>query len=156
MILELRKSIEEDLPLFFDHQADEDAIKMAAFTSKDPFDKQAYLTKWQKLLKNPEINSQTILVDEIIVGCVAKYIMEEQAELTYAIDKNYWGKGICSKAVALFLQIEKTRPINATVAYDNLGSQKVLEKNGFLKRGESMFFANGRAKEIKEFIYQLS
>lgn len=155
MKLELRKSKEEDLPIFFDHQADEEAIFMAAFTSKDPFDKEAYLIKWKKLLNAAEINSQTILIGEKVVGCVVKYIMEEQAEITYALDKAYWGKGITSEAVSMFLKLEKTRPVNAHVSFDNVASQKVLEKNGFLKTQEAMFFANGRGEEIKEFIYKL-
>jgi [ribosomal protein S5]-alanine N-acetyltransferase len=35
---------------------------------------------------------QTILVDEMIVGSIAKFIMHGDTEVTYWIDKNFWGK----------------------------------------------------------------
>ncbi|MEO8446420.1 MAG: GNAT family protein, partial [bacterium] len=39
---------------------------------------------------------------------------------------------------------------------DNLGSQKVLEKCGFVKIGTDKGFANARQAEVEEFIYKLS
>ena len=99
---------------------------------------------------------QTILVDEIIVGSIAKFEMEGDAGITYWIDKNYWGKGIATTALKNLLTIENTRPIFGRVAFDNLGSQKVLEKCGFVKIGEDKGFANARQAEIEEFIYKLT
>jgi RimJ/RimL family protein N-acetyltransferase len=42
------------------------------------------------------------------------------------------------------------------VAFDNQGSQKVLEKCGFVKIGTDKGFANARQAEIEEYIYKLS
>jgi len=44
----LRDVIEDDLPVFFTHQQDVDAIHMAAFTAKDPADKEAFAAHWTK------------------------------------------------------------------------------------------------------------
>jgi ribosomal-protein-alanine N-acetyltransferase len=41
-------------------------------------------------------------------------------------------------------------------AFDNIGSQRVMEKCGFKKTGTDKGFANGRGKETEEFIYVLS
>jgi len=41
------------------------------------------------------------------------------------------------------------------VAFDNYGSQKVLEKCGFLKIGSDSGYANARQKEIEELIFKL-
>ena len=46
------------------------------------------------------------------------------------------------------------RPLFARVAYDNYGSQKVLEKCGFKTIGKDTGFANARKMEIEEFIYK--
>ncbi len=156
MEITLRKTIVEDLKTLFDIQADEKAIYMAAFTAKDPFDEDAYITKWKALLKKEQINMYSVLLKDEVIGVVGKYLMEESAEITYAIAKSQWGKGYASKAVSLFLRKEMTRPIFGRMAYDNFGSMRVLEKNRFEKIGESNFFANGRGKEIKEFIFRLS
>jgi ribosomal-protein-alanine N-acetyltransferase len=59
-------------------------------------------------------------------------------------------------ALKNFLKIEKIRPIYGRVAFDNYGSQKILEKCGFIKIGKEKSFANARQTEIEEYIYKLS
>ena len=153
--IKFRKTKVDDLELLFKFQLDKEAINLAAFTPKDPTDKSAYLSKYTKLLNDPTVNNQTIIIDNIIVGSIAKFEIDGQAEVTYWIDKNFWGKGIATKALEYLLTIESTRPIFGRVAFDNYGSQKVLEKCGFLKIGKDKGFANARQTEIEEFIYKL-
>jgi len=153
--VKLRQTEKSDLELFFQFQLDEEANHLAAFTPKDHTDKEAYFEKFTKHLNDPTINNQTILVDETIVGSIAKFEMEGDTEITYWIDRNFWGKGIATTALKNFLTIENTRPIFGRVAFDNLGSQKVLEKCGFVKIGTDKGFANARQTEIEEFIYKL-
>ena len=153
--IRLRRTVADDLEIFFKFQLDSEANYLAAFTSKDPAGKSAYLTKYTKLLSDPTVNNQTIIVDDIIAGSIAKFEIEGDAEVTYWIDKNFWGKGIATKALKYLLTIENTRPILGRVAFDNYGSQKVLEKCGFIKIGKDKGFANARQTEIEEFIYKL-
>jgi len=155
MEITLRKSIEADLEVFFLNQADEEANQMAAFTSLDPQDKEAYLTKWTKHLNDDRIHMQTILVDSKVIGTITKFVMDGKAEITYAISKEHWGKGLTTQAVINFLTIETTRPIYGHTAFDNIGSQRVLEKAGFIRIGEDKGFAKARGKVIHEFIYCL-
>ena len=49
----------------------------------------------------------------------------------YWIGKARWGRGIASSALHLFLDVERHRPLLATVAEHNVGSCRVLEKAGF-------------------------
>lgn len=153
--VKLRPTQIPDLELFFQFQLDEEAIYLAAFTPKDPADKNAYLEKYAKHLADPTINMQTILADEIIVGSIAKFEIEGDAEITYWIDRDHWGKGIGTAALKLLLAIENTRPIMGRVAFDNIGSQKVLENCGFVMIGKDKGFANARQAEIEEYIYKL-
>jgi RimJ/RimL family protein N-acetyltransferase len=151
----LRKTVLPDLECFFLFQLDEEANYLAAFTAKDPTDKAAYLQKYSKLVNDPAINMQTILVGEIIAGSISKFEMEGRAEITYWIDKQFWGKGIGSKALTEFLNNETTRPIYGRVAFDNIGSQKVLTNCRFIKIGTDKGFANARQAETEEYIYKL-
>lgn len=82
--------------------------------------------------------------------------MEGDAEITYWIDRKYWGQGIATTALTAFLKIELSRPIYGKVVFDDFGSQKVLETCGFKKIGSDKGFANARQNEIKEFMYRLS
>ncbi|MFS4473646.1 GNAT family N-acetyltransferase [Chryseobacterium sp. T20] len=153
--IKLRPTVVDDLETLFQFQLDDEANHLAAFTSKDSTNKEAYIAKFTKLLADPTVNNQTIIVDTVTVGSIAKFIMEGDAEITYWIDKNFWGKGIATNALKGFLAIETARPIFGRVAFDNLGSQKVLEKCGFVKIGTDKGFANARQTEIEEFIYRL-
>ncbi len=152
----LTKTEKDDLNAFFQFQLDKEANYLAAFTSKDPNDKVAYIEKYTKFLTDLTINMRTIKVGNEIAGSISKFIMEGDAEITYWIDKNFWGKGVATTALKKFLTIENTRPIFARVAFDNFGSQKVLEKCGFIKVGTDKGFANARQAEIEEFIYKRS
>lgn len=154
--IKLRQSEISDLAILFKFQLDKEANYLAAFTSKNYADKDAYFEKYTKHLNDPTINQQTILVGETIAGSIAKFILEGDTEITYWIDRKFWGKGIATTALKQFLAVENTRPIFGRVAFDNMGSQKVLEKCGFVKTGTDKGFANARQKEIEEFIYKLT
>ena len=154
--IELRPTVVEDLETLFLFQMDKEGGYLAAFMPADPSDKTAYITKYTKLLSDPTVNNQTIILDNTIVGSIAKFVMHGDTEITYWIDKQFWGQGIATHALTLFLGIEKNRPIFGRVAFDNFGSQKVLEKCHFVKVGTDKGFANARQTVIEEFIYQLT
>ncbi len=151
----LQPTTTADLESLFVFQLDEEAIHQAAFTPLHPHDKEAYLAKYTRLLSDPSINMHTIRVGGAIVGSIAKFEMEGDAEITYWLDRRFWGQGIASAALRAFLDLETTRPLFGRTAYDNTGSQRVLEKAGFQKTGTDRGFANARQAEIEEFIFRL-
>jgi len=120
----LTETEKDDLNSFFQFQLDKEAIYMAAFTLKDPNDKTAYIEKYSKHLADPTINMRTIKVNEEIAGSISKFVLENEAEITYWIDRKFWGQGIATTALKDFLKIEQTRPIYGRVPFDNYGSQK--------------------------------
>lgn len=151
----LTKTEAEDLNAFFQFQLDEEANRMAAFGAKDPHDKNAYIQKYTKFLTDPSIHMCTIRLDGEIIGSIAKFVMEKEAEITYWLDRKFWGKGWATAALEAFLKIEHTRPLYGRAAFDNYGSQKVMEKCGFVKIGTDKGFANARQAEIEEYVYKL-
>jgi RimJ/RimL family protein N-acetyltransferase len=153
----LREVQAEDLPLFFEHQLDQEANYMAAFTAKDPTDLRAFMAHWTTILGDATNTIRTILIEEQVAGSVSSY--EETAghpEVTYWLGKPYWGKGIATAALRAFLAQVTTRPIYARVAKDNRASLRVLEKCGFAIVGEGRGFANARGQETAEWLLQLS
>jgi len=154
--IKLRPTEISDLDTLFQFQLDKEGGYLAAFMPKDPTDKTAYLNKFTKLLSDPTVNNQTILIDNVIVGSIAKFVMEGDTEITYWIGRKYWGQGIATNALKNFLDVVTNRPIYGRVAFDNFGSQNVLEKCGFTRIGSDKGFANARQTEIEEFIYKLA
>jgi RimJ/RimL family protein N-acetyltransferase len=49
----------------------------------------------------------------------------------YWVGREFWGRGIATRALAAFLDEVSERPIYAGVADTNLASIRVLEKCGF-------------------------
>ena len=153
----LRDVVMSDLPIFFEQQLDPEANHMAAFTTKEPTDRDAFMAHWMRILRDETITTQTILFDGQVVGSISSYVDEdEQREVTYWLGKPYWGKGIATSALTAFLASLKERPLYARAAKDNLGSLRVLEKCGFTRIGEDKGFANARGKEVEEFILRLN
>lgn len=153
--IKLRPTEKADLETLFEFQLDKKGRYLAAFMPKDPADKSAYINKHTKLLDDPSVNNQSILLDNVILGSIAQFEIQGKAEITYWIDRKFWGRGIASKALKEFFSIISMSPILGRVAFDNFGSQKVLEKCGFIKIGSDKGFANARQTDIEEFIYKL-
>jgi RimJ/RimL family protein N-acetyltransferase len=152
----LRDVTADDFPIFFEQQMDPDANYMAAFTAKDPTDREAYLARWTRNLRD-ELNVwRTILYDGQVAGSVLCYEESGRREVTYWLGKPYWGKGIATRALAAFLGHVKARPLYARAAKDNVGSLRVLEKCGFTIVGEDKGFANARGAEVEEFLLILN
>jgi RimJ/RimL family protein N-acetyltransferase len=156
MDITLRITTPEDLEQLFLFQLDPEACYQAAFMAKDHADKEAYIAKHTPFLSDPTKTTRTILMNGKIIGSVSKFIMHGDAEITYWIDKQFWGQGIATKALTEFLKIETTRPIYGRIAFDNIGSQRVLEKCGFVKIGTDRGFASARQAEIEEYVFILA
>jgi RimJ/RimL family protein N-acetyltransferase len=146
-----------DLSLFFEQQLDPEANQMAAFTSKNPADRDAFMGHWNKILEDETINIQTILFAGQVAGHILSYEDEEFGgpEVSYWMGRSYWGKGIASRALSAFLLHINARPLYARVAKDNSRSLRVLEKCGFTRIGEDKGFSNARGQETEEFILRL-
>jgi RimJ/RimL family protein N-acetyltransferase len=154
--LVLRDVVTDDLPMLFEQQLDPAANYMAAFTSKDPTDRNAFLAHWAKILADKTVVMKTIIVKGKIIGSVGSFHMFGQHQVTYWIGKDYWGKGFASRALSKFLQEVVTgRPIYARAAKDNAASIRVMEKCGFTFVGYAKSFASARGKKIDEIIMKL-
>ncbi len=151
----LRDVADSDLPIFFEQQLDPDANYMAAFTARDPADREAFMAHWAKIRGDAAITTKTILCDGQVAGNIACFEEFGELEIGYWIGKQYWGKSIATKALAAFLGHVKTRPLHARVAKDNIASLRVLQKCGFAIRGEDKGFAGARGAEVEEYILKL-
>jgi RimJ/RimL family protein N-acetyltransferase len=127
---------------------------MAAFVNEKWNDKDAYLAKWNKLLAE-NITIRSIVLDNKVVGSVSTWQLRGDLQISYGLGKEYWNKGIATRALQQFLAIAPERPLFGRCAFDNIGSMKVLTKCGFKKIGEEKSYAFARKKEIIEIVHLL-
>jgi RimJ/RimL family protein N-acetyltransferase len=130
----LRNIEPSDLSIFYEQQLDADATRMAAFPARD---RASFDAHWEtNILGNPDAITQTILVDGEVAGNIGSWRQDGVRLVGYWIGKEYWGKGVATRALAAFLNLVTDRPIHADVAKHNVGSIRVLEKCGFsLEKG---------------------
>lgn len=151
----LRDVAVDDLPIFFEQQRDPTANRMAAFTSGDPADRDAFMARWAMILSDDTITKKTVLHNGQVVGHVVSFAQFGEREVGYWIGREHWGKGIATAALSAFLRHIQVRPLYARAARDNIASIRVLEKCGFAITGEDRGFAEARGEEIEEVILTL-
>ncbi len=106
---------------------------MAAFKSRD---RDAFMAHWAKIMANPACATRVILADGSVAGNIGAWTDGAERLVGYWIGRDFWGRGIASAALVLFLQEETTRPLTARVAKHNPASIRVLRKAGFTPAGE--------------------
>jgi RimJ/RimL family protein N-acetyltransferase len=74
--------------------------------------------------------NRVVEIDGRVVGHIASFDLEGHREVTYWIGREDWGRGIATRALQEFLQLEASRPLYAGAASDNAASIRVLTKCG--------------------------
>ena len=129
----LRDVIASDLGVFFDFQDDPVANEMAAFPARD---RAAHDAHWAKIVPDPACVTRTIADADVVVGNICSWVMDDERLVGYWIGREYWGRGVASHALQLFVaDVVPQRPLFAHVVEQNLGSIRVLEKVGFTAVG---------------------
>lgn len=129
----LREVQKDDLPIFFEQQLEPEAIRMAAFPSRAH---DAFMAHWAKILADQTCICRTILFQGDVAGNIGSWGDPGERKVGYWLGKQFWGKGIATAALSLFLRIVKARPLYARVVTHNVASIRVLKKCGFTVVGE--------------------
>jgi RimJ/RimL family protein N-acetyltransferase len=154
MNVELRAVHDSDLPVFFRQLNDPESLRMAAFTPADPSDRDAFDAHWARIRSSSDV-VRTVLADGDVVGSAAVYGGPGEREVTYWIDRAYWGKGLATAALRALLTEVPERPLYARAAADNAGSLRVLEKCGFRAVASASGYAQARGAETDETVLVL-
>src|SRR5258705_12077704 len=113
MTVALREVTEEDLPIFFEHQLDAEATRMAAFPSRD---RDAFMAHWARIMSK-ETNEtgilNTILADGTVAGNVVYWEAAGEPNIAYWLRETHWGKGVGNAGLAQILTKIEVRPVFA-------------------------------------------
>ncbi len=146
----LRAVEDADIGVFFEHQADPQAVEMAAFPARD-WDR--FAAHWARLRADETKFVRTIVVDRVVAGNIGSWEEQGQQLLGYWLGREHWGRGVATAALALLVSEVPVRPLYAHVAVHNVGSIRVLEKVGFRRdRGQE---ATATGEGAGEFIFVL-
>jgi len=138
--IRLRSVERADLPVFFFHQADAEAVRLAAVPARSRGEFDAH---WERIRDDPTVWARTVVLDVQVVGNVLCWTAGDERLIGYWIGRQHWGRGIATQAVRLLLAEVAERPLVARVATHNAGSIRVLQKHGFVVEREERSSVRG-------------
>lgn len=148
--LEIRKAVASDVDLLFNWTNDE-LVRRHSFSSElIPYE--SHCNWYQKKIKDENSMFFIIQQDNTPAGLVRFDIEEGTATIGVSIDKNFRGKGLGAKIIALGVESyfnEKELPILASIKNENVASIKSFKKAGF------SFFKNDVINDVESVVYQL-
>jgi RimJ/RimL family protein N-acetyltransferase len=147
----IRDVEEQDIPIFFEHQLDPEAIDMAAFPSRD---RDAHSAHWTKILADNSVITKTVVFEGQVAGNVVSWEQDDRRLVGYWIGKDHWGMGVATEALSQFLDRVPERPFYAFVAGHNLGSIRVLQKCGFTTRAQETPTGSD-VSQVEELVMEL-
>ena len=108
--------------------------------------------------KNPDRHPFAVEIDDEIVACVSYWLNDEYSiEVGYWVGKNYWGQGICTKALSVLMAQDffpKKCDVVARVMEGNIGSEHVLKKCGFTFSDNCIIKKLGKDFKGRLFVYR--
>ena len=130
----LRDVHDTDLALFFEYQRDVEATGMAAVPARES---EAFHDHWRRIRRDESVVIRTVLVDGEVAGNILSFPKDGRREVGYWLGRAFWGRGIATRALELFVEQLDERPLYAYVARHNTASMRVLEKCGFARLEEA-------------------
>jgi len=126
---------------------------MALFPARD---RDAFDEHWRKVLANDAVTKKTIVHEGRVAGNIGCWEQDGRRLVGYWIGKEFWGKGLATRALAELIEEVKTRPLHAWVATTNVGSIRVLEKCGFVATGSRSEFDERFGQQVEELLLELA
>jgi RimJ/RimL family protein N-acetyltransferase len=148
----LRPVEDQDLGIFFEHQADPEANEMAAFPARG---KDQFAAHWARVRADDASVLRTIVADGTVAGYITSWEQDGQRLIAYWVGREHWGRGVATQALGQFTCQVTARPLQAHVAAHNAGSIRVLEKCAFRRDRLQESTAPAPEDGIEELIFVL-
>ncbi|MEV0165533.1 GNAT family protein [Nonomuraea fuscirosea] len=129
----LRDVVDADLEVFLEQEQDPEAARRSRFA---PREREAFLRHWRtSVLGDPTVHVQAIMVGDELAGNLVAWWEDDRRFIGYWMGRAFWGRGVGTRALGLFLQAEKVRPLYADPFHGNTASVRLLERHGFERTG---------------------
>ncbi len=162
-LLSLRDVEPADLPTLFAFQSEPESCDMAMVNART---EAQFQEVWAKIFQDlaaqaachldatapspPRVVAKAIIANGQLCGSIGCFFAGDRYSVGYGIGREFWGRGLASRALAQLLVEVTTRPIHATVAAGNTRSLRILKKNGFMEIGRSMSPGTERYRACEE------
>ncbi|NJP89722.1 GNAT family N-acetyltransferase [Nonomuraea sp. FMUSA5-5] len=132
-IVLIRDVTEADLEVFLEQEHDPEAVRRSRFR---PREREAFLRHWKtNVLGDPAALVQAVVVGDELAGNLVAWWEGDRRFIGYWLGRAFWGRGIGTRALGLFLAKERHRPLYADPFHGNTASVRLLERHGFERAG---------------------
>ncbi|RII20963.1 hypothetical protein DSC45_02440 [Streptomyces sp. YIM 130001] len=129
----LRDVQDADLEVFLEQEHDPEAARRSNFP---PRERESFMTHWRtRVLGDPTVRVRAILHEGELAGSAVAWWEGDRRFVGYWLGRPYWGRGVGTRALTLFLEQETERPLHADPHAGNTASVRLLEKLGFRRSG---------------------
>ena len=149
----LRDVVESDLDVLYEQQREPEATRMALVPARE---RPAFDEHWKKVLARQDAISKAIVYEGKVAGDALSWEQDGRRLIGYWLGREYWGKGLATRALAELVSVIADRPLHAWVATSNVGSVRVLEKNGFVLVETLVEHDERLGREVEIHLYELA
>lgn len=151
----LRDVTESDLKLFhrFEQEGEEGEMVSSAPLAYD--DAKPYRWDWHAMFYGSGVLRKSIIYQGQVAGYMLYFDQFGEQEVGYRLGRDFWGRGIATQALRLFLQEVTVRPIYGRAVQHNLASIRVMEKCGFRRCGLGRAYGQVNGREVNEVFLRL-
>ena len=105
----LRPVAVEDLEVFYQQESDPEALRRANFPSRSHA---SFTEHWRRrVLGDPSVRARAIVADGELAGHIVAWWQDGRRTVGLWLGRIWWGRGIGTRALTLFLVEETTRPL---------------------------------------------
>ncbi|MEO5921841.1 MAG: GNAT family N-acetyltransferase [Pseudolysinimonas sp.] len=151
----LRPVTDADFDALFELESDATGADMIAFLPRDPGDREAFTSHWTRITTDDATMIRIIEADGEFAGYAVSFLTDGERQVGYWVARELWGRGIASAALDALVAEIAERPLWGSTVSDNLGSQRVLQRAGFIFDRSERSHAARRGTEVDELVYRL-
>ncbi|MFP7225114.1 GNAT family N-acetyltransferase [Priestia filamentosa] len=141
----LREIVKDDANDILKYLSDEEVMKYYGLAPFKTINEALNEISWYQSILNEQTGIRWGITlkgkDEVIGSCGFLNRVSEhyRTEIGYELSRDYWGHGIASEALEAVIRYGfkylKLQRVEALVEPPNIPSQKLIEKNGFIREG---------------------
>lgn len=127
----IREASELDYDGYYQIKSDEKNVFWGGWATAPNYEtfKNVFISR----ISDTQRREYVCIIDGQIVGYLAAVILDSKIEISYGIRSIYSGQGIATALIGFAVDEFTDKTIIAWVSEQNIGSQKCLLKNGFIK-----------------------
>ena len=131
----IRVANKDDYDGYYQIKSDEKNVFWGGWATVPDYE--AFKKVFMSRISDSKRREYICIIDGQIVGYLAAVILDSKVEISYGVKSCYSGQGIATALIDFAVKEFVNKSIIAWVSEKNIGSQKCLLKNGFLKSEEN-------------------